>query len=69
MNTEYVYPNLMNREPTDGWEKSGRSSFYTEAKEKSEKILATHFPNYFGDFDNQVRSEFPILLEISNMKK
>ena len=69
MNTEYVYPDLMNREPTDGWEKGGRSSFYTEAKEKSEKILASHFPNYFGDFDNKVRSEFPIKLETSDMKK
>ncbi len=62
MNNEYIYPKLMDRERTDTWEKSGKTDLLTRAKVKSDEILNTHFPNYFGDADAQVRNEFPISL-------
>ncbi|MCP4046741.1 MAG: trimethylamine methyltransferase, partial [Gammaproteobacteria bacterium] len=64
MNNEYIYPKLMDRERTDTWEKSGKTDLLTRAKVKSDEILNTHFPNYFGDADAQVRDEFPISLAL-----
>ncbi|MCP5086116.1 MAG: trimethylamine methyltransferase [Rhodobacteraceae bacterium] len=67
MNTEFVYPELMDRERTDTWENEGKSTLMDRARIKSEAILSSHFPNYFGDADAKVREEFPILLDADQM--
>lgn len=69
MNTEFVYPELMNRERTDTWEKEGKPDLMERAKAKSDKILDSHFPNYFGAADAQVRAEFPIVMDAAGMKQ
>ena len=69
MNTEFVYPELMNRDRTDTWEKEGKPDLMGRAREKAETILSSHFPNYFGDADAKVREEFPIVLDADDMKK
>lgn len=68
MNTEFVYPDLMDRERTDTWENAGRTDLFERAKAKSDEILGNHFPNYFGDADATVRDEFPILLNLAHMQ-
>ncbi len=68
MNTEFVYPNLMDRERTDTWENAGKTDLMTRARTKSDAILDSHFPNYFGAADAQARAEFPILLDAETMK-
>lgn len=69
MNTEFVYPQLMDRERTDTWENDGKTDLMARAKVKSDAILSSHFPNYFGDADATVREEFPILLSSINMRR
>jgi len=67
MTTEFVYPELMDRERTDTWENEGKTDLTTRARKKSEAILDSHFPNYFGAADKQVRDEFPIILDAAAM--
>ncbi|WP_263723124.1 trimethylamine methyltransferase family protein [Albidovulum sediminicola] len=69
MNTEFVYPDLMDRERTDTWEREGKTDLMARAREKSQAILGAHFPNYFGAADAQVRADFPILLDADAMKR
>jgi len=67
MTTEFVYPELMDRERTDTWEGQGRQDLMERAQAKSNSILTSHFPNYFGSADKQVRDEFPILMDAAAM--
>jgi trimethylamine--corrinoid protein Co-methyltransferase len=67
MQTEFVYPVLMDRERTDTWERDGKTDLMTRARKKSDAILGSHFPNYFGAADRQVRDDFPIILDAAEM--
>ena len=69
MTTEFVYPQLMDRERTDTWENEGRTDLLERARARSEEILGSHFPNYFGAADAQVRAEFPILMSAEEMTR
>lgn len=69
MNSEFVYPQLMDRERTDTWENEGKTDLLDRASEKANSILDSHFPNYFGAFDTQVREEFPIALSAEELKR
>ncbi|MDU8929954.1 trimethylamine methyltransferase family protein [Alisedimentitalea sp. MJ-SS2] len=69
MSTEYVYPQLMDRERTDTWENAGKTDLFQRAKIKSDGILTRHFPNYFGDADAKVREEFDILMTPEEMQR
>jgi len=63
MENEYVYPELMNRDQTDKWEKDGGIDLFERSKEATQKILNNHFPNYFGSaLDAKIRETFPIRL-------
>lgn len=63
MNTEFVYPELLDRERTDTWEREGKSDLLGRASARANDILDTHFPNYFGENEQIARDEFPILLQ------
>ncbi|AXT28298.1 trimethylamine methyltransferase [Ruegeria sp. AD91A] len=67
MNSEFVYPQLMDRERTDTWENEGKSDLLDRARDKANSILDSHFPNYFGASDTQVREEFPIVMSAESM--
>ncbi|WP_298854837.1 trimethylamine methyltransferase family protein [uncultured Ruegeria sp.] len=67
MNTEFVYPRLMDRERTDTWENEGKTDLMDRARDKANSILNSHFPNYFGASDTQVREEFPIVMSAESM--
>ena len=69
MNTEYVYPQLMDRERTDTWEGQGKTDLFQRAKTRSDEILGRHFPNHFGAADTTVREEFDILTPPDAMKR
>ena len=67
MTTEFVYPELMDRERTDTWENAGKTDLMERARDKAEGILGSHFPNWFGAADAQVRDEFDILMTPEQM--
>jgi len=63
METEYVYPNLMDRTRTDTWEKAGAKDILERSRHATAEILRSHYPNYFGSsMDSKVRAAFPIRL-------
>ena len=69
METEYVYPDLMDRELTDTWEKAGRQTMFDRAREVSDRILGEHYPNYLGSkLDAEVRAKFPVKLPPEAMR-
>jgi trimethylamine--corrinoid protein Co-methyltransferase len=69
METEYIYPNLMDRELTDTWEKDGKQTMFDRARVVSDGILKDHYPNYFGSrLDAELRAKFPIKLPPSAMQ-
>ena len=68
MNSEFVYPRLMDRERTDTWEGAGKTDLLDRARARADEILTTHHPNYFGAADAQVRETFPVLLPPDQMK-
>lgn len=68
METEYAYPDLMNRNQTDKWEKDGSLDLFERSKAVTNDILSTHYPNYFGNaLDAKIRETFPIRLPQSAM--
>ncbi|MBT7906404.1 MAG: trimethylamine methyltransferase [Marinovum sp.] len=69
MSTEFVYPQLLDRERSDTWEKEGKTDLLERARQSADAILTAHFPNYFGAADAQVRQEFPIVLSADEMMK
>ncbi len=68
MNSEFLYPQLMDRERTDTWESGGKVDLLQRAHDKAQAILGAHFPNYFGAEDARVRDEFPIVLNAEQMR-
>jgi trimethylamine--corrinoid protein Co-methyltransferase len=69
METEYVYPDLMDRELTDTWEKAGKQTMFDRARGVSDRILGEHYPNYFGSkLDAEVRAKFPVKLPPEAMR-
>ncbi len=69
METEYVYPDLMDRELTDTWEKAGKQTMFDRARVVSDGILKEHYPNYFGSkLDAEVRAKFPVRLSKDAMR-
>ena len=69
MESEYVYPSLMDRAPADQWEAEGALDLFERSRIASREILATHYPNYFSpQADAQIRAKFPIRISSDNMR-
>jgi len=69
METEYVYPDLMDRVQTDKWESDGSEDLFERSKGVTREILGSHYPNYFGAAtDRKIRDMFPIKLPQSAMR-
>ncbi|MBT6209715.1 MAG: methyltransferase, partial [Woeseia sp.] len=63
MQSEYIYPDISDRDSPNVWEKNGKPVLLERAIEKRDEILATHFPKHISDeTDRQVRDLFPISL-------
>ena len=69
MESEYVYPSLMDRAPADQWEAEGALDLFERSRIASREILATHYPNYFSqEVDAQIRAKFPIRISSDDMR-
>ncbi|MEX3008185.1 trimethylamine methyltransferase family protein [Hoeflea sp. TYP-13] len=68
MESEYVYPDLMDRSPTDRWQEEGSTDLFERSRTKAAQLLATHYPNYLGkEMDARVRDRFPIRISQTDM--
>lgn len=70
METEYLYPTLMDRTSTDVWESGGSMDIYERSREETRKVMQSHYPNYLGTaIDKEIRDCFPIRISQADMTK
>ncbi len=63
MNSEYLYPSLLDRDNRDDWEMKGARDIREAARERARKVLAEHWPQAIpSDLDAEIRRRFEILL-------
>ncbi len=63
MQSEYIYPDLSDRNSPNVWEQMGKPVLLERAVEKRDEILASHFPKHISDeTDKIIRERFPIAL-------
>ena len=61
--TEYFYPTLSDRGPSDAWEQQGSLDLFERSREVAKEILATHNPTYIDPtIDQAIKQKYPILL-------
>ncbi len=69
MKKEFIYPDLANRQSPTEWQEQGSPSINVSAREKAQKILATHYPRPVSQMiDHQIRNEFDIRLPQAQMQ-
>jgi len=69
MESEFLYPNLANRQTTQEWEESGKQTIYDAAHLRLKQMMKNYYPEYINKkTDDKIRSEFPIRLEKERMK-
>ena len=69
MNSEYLYPSLLDRDSRDDWEMKGGKDIREAARERARQILAEHWPQVIpADMDRELRRRFRILLSARAMR-
>ncbi|MBT4888156.1 MAG: trimethylamine methyltransferase [Rhodospirillales bacterium] len=69
METEYLYPELADRNAPYYWEEQGSVDMLENARVQAKAILSTHYPDYIGpEADRKIRERFPIHLPKEAMK-
>jgi trimethylamine--corrinoid protein Co-methyltransferase len=69
MNSEYLYPRLMDRDTRDDWEGKGAKDIRQAAREAAARILTEHWPEVIpADLDAELRRRFNILLPLKEMR-
>ncbi len=69
MNSEYLYPSLLDRDNRDDWEQKGARDIREAAREKARKVLAEHWPQPISpDLDAELRRRFEIVLPAQAMR-
>jgi trimethylamine--corrinoid protein Co-methyltransferase len=63
MQSEYIYPELSNRDSPNDWADMGKPVILETAIAKKKEILATYFPDHISDdIDRELRKKFDIKL-------
>lgn len=69
MRTEYLYPQLADRQAPLAWQKAGSRTLYEKAHDRVREMLAGHYPQYIDrQADERIRARFPIRLEAADMR-
>ena len=69
MKTEYLYPNLADRNTQEEWENEGSPDIRKRAEKKAREILNSHYPVYIDEkIDKKVRDNFPIEIPLDVIK-
>lgn len=69
MNSEYLYPSLLDRDSRDDWERKGARDLREAARDRARKVLAEHWPEVIPEaLDNDIRRRFDILLPRQSMR-
>ena len=66
MESEYVYPDLADRDSPDDWHEKGSTDIWRRARKKVLDILSAPHPDHISDEnDDVVRARFPVRLPLS----
>ncbi len=69
METEYLYPNIVDRTPPNVWQENGSHDILERAEARVEQILSTHYPTYIDPhLDEKIRKQFSIVLPQEHMR-
>jgi trimethylamine--corrinoid protein Co-methyltransferase len=69
MESEYIYPELGDRERPTTWEEAGSLDIRARARSRVEEVLSTHYPTYIDPaVDAKIRDKFDIKLPAEAMK-
>ncbi len=69
METEYLYPEISDRNTPDVWEEGGSLDIGERAAERARELLAEHYPDYIApEADAKIRERFPIALDPKDMR-
>jgi trimethylamine--corrinoid protein Co-methyltransferase len=69
MESEYIYPELGDRERPATWEEAGSPDIRVRARARVEEVLSTHYPSYIDPaVDAKIRDKFDIKIPVEAMK-
>lgn len=69
MESEFLYPEIADRQPPGAWEEDGSLSLFERAQQTVKDTLSSHFPDHLrGDLDKAIRDAFPIELNEADMQ-
>ena len=69
MQKDYVYPDIGDRLTPAQWMELGAKPMHVRARERTQDILATHFPSHISDeVDERIREKFDIKIPREQMK-
>jgi trimethylamine--corrinoid protein Co-methyltransferase len=69
METEFLYPEFSDRDPTSVWEEKGSVDMTVRAKEVTRNLLSSHYPEYIDPaVDAKIREHYPIRLSKEDMR-
>lgn len=69
METDYLYPELADRNGLGVWEAEGSTSMLERAQTKVKQVMRTHYPTHVdATTDAAIRAKFPIVLDPANMR-
>ncbi|MCP4492327.1 MAG: trimethylamine methyltransferase [Gammaproteobacteria bacterium] len=68
MESEYLYPTLMDRTTTSDWEQDGSRDIFERSRERVGEILASHYPAHIDSTaDQKIRGRYPIQITPTDM--
>jgi trimethylamine--corrinoid protein Co-methyltransferase len=69
MESEYIYPELGDRERPTTWEETGSLDIRARARTRVQEVLSTHYPSYIDPaVDAKIRDKFDIKIPVEAMK-
>ena len=68
MESEFLYPEIADRQAQGAWEEEGSLSLFERAQVRVKDVLASHFPDHIGNhLDARIREEFLVHLPRESM--
>ena len=69
MQSEYLYPEIADRDTPGAWEESGRESLYEKAHRRVKEMMRDYYPEHISpQADRRIRERFPIRLNKEDMQ-
>ena len=69
MKRDYVYPQIADRQTPSQWQDAGAQDVLQRARQRTQEILATHFPQHINaEDDAYIRENYPVMLPPEMMK-